>query len=87
MFLVFTVYSFIVCFFVIQELPIPVFETFSPPELLDRHLQMGGEIHAKQLSKIPLTNQDSINWTHFGGRMGNREQTANLNFHCLDRIK
>lgn len=48
-------------------LPIPVFETFSPPELLDRHLQMGGEIHAKQLSKIPLTNQDSINWTHFGG--------------------
>lgn len=74
-------------FFVIQELPIPVFETFSPPELLDRHLQMGGEIHAKQLSKIPLTNQDSINWTHFGGRMGNHEQTANLNFHCLDRIK
>uniref|UniRef100_K1PLX0 Hamartin n=1 Tax=Magallana gigas TaxID=29159 RepID=K1PLX0_MAGGI len=50
-----------------SELPIPVFETFSPPELLDRHLQMGGEIHAKQLSKIPLTNQDSINWTHFGG--------------------
>lgn len=49
------------------ELPIPVFETFSPPELLDRHLQMGGDIHAKQLSKIPLTNQDSINWTHFGG--------------------
>nr|XP_022325080.1 hamartin-like isoform X2 [Crassostrea virginica] len=50
-----------------QELAKPVFETYSPPELLDRHLQMGGDIHAKQLSKIPLTNQDSINWTHFGG--------------------
>lgn len=49
------------------ELAKPVFETYSPPELLDRHLQMGGDIHAKQLSKIPLTNQDSINWTHFGG--------------------
>ena len=54
--------------FEVPELAKPVFETYSPPELLDRHLQMGGDIHAKQLSKIPLTNQDSINWTHFGGK-------------------
>ncbi|XP_061169863.1 hamartin-like isoform X2 [Saccostrea echinata] len=50
-----------------EDLPTPIFETYSPPELLDRHLQLGGNIHAKQLSRIPLTNQDSINWTHFGG--------------------
>ncbi|XP_048773723.2 hamartin-like isoform X3 [Ostrea edulis] len=50
-----------------QDLPVPVFETYSPPELLDKHLHLGGDIHAKQLSRIPLTNQDSISWTHFGG--------------------
>ncbi|XP_033729532.1 hamartin-like isoform X2 [Pecten maximus] len=41
--------------------------SFSPPELLDRHLRLGGEVHAKQLSKIPITSHDSISWTHFGG--------------------
>ncbi|XP_064616348.1 hamartin-like [Liolophura sinensis] len=45
----------------------PLFSTFSPPELLDRHLQLGGEVHSKELSRIPITSQDSINWTHFGG--------------------
>ncbi|XP_021365469.1 hamartin-like [Mizuhopecten yessoensis] len=41
--------------------------SFSPPELLDRHLRLGGEVHAKQLSKIPITSHDSTSWTHFGG--------------------
>ncbi|CAH1785297.1 unnamed protein product, partial [Owenia fusiformis] len=45
----------------------PLFSTFSPSELLDRHIQLGGELHAKELSKIPLTSQTAINWTHFGG--------------------
>ncbi|XP_060069721.1 hamartin-like [Ylistrum balloti] len=41
--------------------------SFSPPDLLDRHLRLGGEVHAKQLSKIPITSHDSVSWTHFGG--------------------
>ncbi|KAJ8300717.1 hypothetical protein KUTeg_022236 [Tegillarca granosa] len=46
---------------------VPVFSTFSPPELLDKHIQSGEELHAKELSKIPMTSKDSISWTHFGG--------------------
>ena len=39
---------------------------FAPP-VLDRHLRLGSDIHAKQLSHLPLTCKDSTNWTHFGG--------------------
>ncbi|KAK6195034.1 hypothetical protein SNE40_000552 [Patella caerulea] len=46
---------------------IPMFSTFSPPELLDRQLIVGGDLHAKELNKIPLTSKESVNWTHFGG--------------------
>ncbi|XP_041368930.1 hamartin-like [Gigantopelta aegis] len=43
------------------------FNKMSPPELLDQHLKMGGELHAKELTKIPLTSKENVNWTHFGG--------------------
>ncbi|CAL1530546.1 unnamed protein product, partial [Lymnaea stagnalis] len=39
----------------------------SPPELLDRHLQLGSDIHNKELTKLPLTCKETTNWTHFGG--------------------
>lgn len=45
----------------------PLFSGYSPPELLDRHLQLGSDIHTKELSKIPIPCTQSINWTHFGG--------------------
>ena len=45
----------------------PLFTTFSPPDLLDKHIQLGWEVHAKQLSHIPLTSHGSVNWIHFGG--------------------
>ena len=50
-----------------QDTEVPLFQALSPLELLDKHLTMGREIHAKELSKIPITSQDAINWTHFGG--------------------
>ncbi|XP_063425225.1 hamartin-like isoform X2 [Mytilus trossulus] len=50
-----------------QGKEVPLFQSLSPLELLDKHLTMGREIHAKELSKIPITSQDAINWTHFGG--------------------
>ncbi|XP_052220850.1 hamartin-like isoform X5 [Dreissena polymorpha] len=45
----------------------PFFLTYSPPELLDRHLQLGHDIHAKELSRIPMPSTQDVNWTHFGG--------------------
>ena len=45
----------------------PFFLTYSPPELLDRHLQLGHDIHAKELSRIPIPSTQDVNWTHFGG--------------------
>lgn len=50
-----------------QDTDVPIFQSLSPLELLDKHLTMGREIHAKELSKIPITSLDAINWTHFGG--------------------
>ncbi|GFS06966.1 hamartin [Elysia marginata] len=46
---------------------ISLFSTVAPPELLDRHLRLGSDLHAKELTKIPLTSKESTNWTHFGG--------------------
>ncbi|KAK3768427.1 hypothetical protein RRG08_053419 [Elysia crispata] len=46
---------------------ISFFTTVTPPELLDRHLRLGSDLHAKELTKIPLTSKESVNWTHFGG--------------------
>ncbi|XP_053380721.1 hamartin-like isoform X2 [Mercenaria mercenaria] len=45
----------------------PFFSTFSPPELLDRHIRLGKDIHAKELSKLPIPSTQEVNWTHFGG--------------------
>ena len=54
----------------------PLFSTFSPPDLLDRHILLGAEIHAKgaelaakQLESLPLPSQGGVAWTHFGGIM------------------
>ncbi|KAK7095290.1 hypothetical protein V1264_006720 [Littorina saxatilis] len=44
-----------------------LYSMLSPPELLDRHLAQGSELHAKGLAHIPLTSSDNISWTHFGG--------------------
>ncbi|KAK3586967.1 hypothetical protein CHS0354_026683 [Potamilus streckersoni] len=46
---------------------VPMFSTFSPSELLDRHLLLGSEMYAKELSKLPITSSCTVNWTHFGG--------------------
>ncbi|KAL3871551.1 hypothetical protein ACJMK2_039542 [Sinanodonta woodiana] len=46
---------------------VPLFSTFSPSELLDRHLLLGSEIHDKELSKMSITSSCTVNWTHFGG--------------------
>ncbi|XP_046370130.2 hamartin-like [Haliotis rufescens] len=46
---------------------IPLFSSVSPVELLERHLKMGSELHAKELTRIPLTSKDTVHWTHFGG--------------------
>ncbi|XP_035683676.1 hamartin-like [Branchiostoma floridae] len=46
---------------------VAMFSEVSPLEVLDRHIQLGGDVHSKELSRIPLVNMDSINWTHFGG--------------------
>ncbi|GFO17745.1 hamartin [Plakobranchus ocellatus] len=46
---------------------ISLFSTVTPPELLDRHLRLGSDLHAKELTKIPLTSKETTNWTHFGG--------------------
>ena len=45
----------------------PLFSRYSPPELLDRHLKLGSDIHTKELSKIPIPSTQNVNWTHFGG--------------------
>ncbi|XP_071948076.1 hamartin-like [Antedon mediterranea] len=39
----------------------------SPPELLDRYIELGENVHSKELSRIPLASQNHISWTHFGG--------------------
>lgn len=44
-----------------------LYSALSPPELLDRHLFQGKELHAKELSHIPLTSNETVSWTHFGG--------------------
>ncbi|XP_077986849.1 hamartin-like [Glandiceps talaboti] len=44
-----------------------VLSALSPPQLLDRHIELGSEVHAEELSRLPLTSQPSVNWTHFGG--------------------
>ncbi|CAG5127226.1 unnamed protein product [Candidula unifasciata] len=46
---------------------VSLFSVMSPPELLDRHLRLGSDLHAKELTQIPLTSKESTNWTHFGG--------------------
>lgn len=45
----------------------PFFMTYSPPELLDRHICLGRDIRDKELSKIPMPSTQDVNWTHFGG--------------------
>ncbi|XP_067662773.1 hamartin-like isoform X2 [Haliotis asinina] len=50
-----------------QGCEIPLFSSVSPVELLERHLKMGSELHAKELTRIPLTSKDTVHWTHFGG--------------------
>ena len=45
----------------------PLFNRYSPPELLDRHLKLGSDIHTKELSQIPIPSTQNVNWTHFGG--------------------
>lgn len=45
----------------------PFYTTLSPPEILDRHLQLGNEIYMKELN-VPLTSTIGTDWTHFGGQ-------------------
>ena len=45
-----------------------LYSVLSPPELLDRHLAQGSELHAKELAHIPLTSKENVSWTHFGGQ-------------------
>eukprot|EP00057_Strongylocentrotus_purpuratus_P008713 XP_011663187.1 PREDICTED: hamartin isoform X1 [Strongylocentrotus purpuratus] len=45
----------------------PLHAVFSPAEMLDRHISMSDEVHDKELSRLPLTSQKSVNWTHYGG--------------------
>ncbi|XP_072015378.1 hamartin-like isoform X1 [Amphiura filiformis] len=45
----------------------PFYALLSPSEILDRHIELGGAVHSKVLSRLPLTSQDSVDWTHFGG--------------------
>ncbi|KAK3088192.1 hypothetical protein FSP39_015981 [Pinctada imbricata] len=44
-----------------------MFSVLSPMELLDQYFRLGSQVHAKELSKIPMTSKDTVNWTHFGG--------------------
>ncbi|XP_022085127.1 hamartin-like [Acanthaster planci] len=46
---------------------VPLHSLYSPSQLLDRHLQLGNQIHDDQLIGLPLTSQESVDWTHFGG--------------------
>ena len=62
-----SIYESIKFVFFSSDEQMPSFCSYSPPELLDRHLKLGGQVHAKELSKIPITSQDSVSWTHFGG--------------------
>lgn len=41
--------------------------SLSPPELLDRYIQLGNLASLNQLSIIPITETKSTDWTHFGG--------------------
>lgn len=50
-----------------KENEAPFFSTFSPPDLLDRHIAQAREVHAQELSRFQLTSQGSVSWTHFGG--------------------
>ncbi|XP_066295412.1 hamartin-like [Branchiostoma lanceolatum] len=51
-----------------RDSAVSMFSEVSPLEVLDRHIELGGDVHSKELSRIPLVNKlDSINWTHFGG--------------------
>ncbi|ELU12842.1 hypothetical protein CAPTEDRAFT_219242 [Capitella teleta] len=45
----------------------PLFATFSPADLLDRHLERCGDVHAKQVGNLPLPARGAVSWTHFGG--------------------
>ncbi|KAH9500758.1 hypothetical protein Btru_076398, partial [Bulinus truncatus] len=42
-----------------------LFSSMSPPELLERHIRLGNDIHNKELTT--LITKNSTNWTHFGG--------------------
>ncbi|XP_067137028.1 hamartin [Centruroides vittatus] len=45
----------------------PFYTTLSPPEILDRHLQLGNDVYMKELN-VPLTSTIGTDWTHFGGQ-------------------
>lgn len=45
----------------------PYFSSLSPMELMDRHIRLARDLHAKELSKIPIPSTQDVNWTHFGG--------------------
>ncbi|XP_071482013.1 hamartin-like, partial [Diadema antillarum] len=51
----------------VQSVTNPLHLVFSPTEILDRHIAMSDEVHDKELSRLPLTSQKSVNWTHYGG--------------------
>ncbi|KAM8934295.1 hamartin [Pelodytes ibericus] len=40
--------------------------TTSPAEMLDRLIELGADVHTKELNKLPLPSK-SADWTHFGG--------------------
>ncbi|XP_038063703.1 hamartin-like [Patiria miniata] len=46
---------------------VPLHSLYSPSQLLDRHLQLGNQTHDDRLTGLPLTSQESVDWTHFGG--------------------
>lgn len=54
-------------FSVLSGTDISLFNTWPAPELLDQYLTIGSELHAKELTNIPLTSKETVNWTHFGG--------------------
>lgn len=67
------------------SLEMPLFGAYSPADLLDRHLERSGDVHAKQVCNLPLPAKGAVSWTHFGGDLlwnSISEPLAILVTHC-----
>ncbi|KAL5011866.1 hypothetical protein ScPMuIL_010417 [Solemya velum] len=45
---------------------VPLFNTYTPAELLDRHIQLGEDIHTRELSKPAPPNKEAANTASYG---------------------